>query len=196
MRLEDAALYLQLDRAPSAPADAASLVRAAIAGGADVIQMPGTDGMAAETHAAIVAVCREDDALVLVADDCAAAIAAQADGVVLSGSEGSLGQARASLGMTALVGMQVGHIDEAGLALEVGVDFLIYVGGTATPGAFAMLAGAAGNILYAGGLDGPDAARAVVAGGVYRLCVAASRVQDGNVAENVAAYSRILGRCL
>ena len=50
--------------------------------------------------------------------------------------------------------------------------------------------------LFAAGLSSPDDARAVVEGGVYRLCVEASLLADGDVTENAAAFSRLLGRMI
>ncbi len=196
MRLEDAALYLELDVPLTNPDAAAALAAAAIAGGADILETPGGDTIGRAVLEAIVAVCRRDDALVVVRDDCAFAAAGGADGVLLSRPDASPGQARAVLGMDALLGMRSHTVDEARLALEVGIDFLVHVGGGASPGVFAALPGAAGNILYAGGIEGPDVGAAVVSGGVYRLCVKASGVPDGALTPYVAAYSRLLGRCL
>jgi len=196
MRLEDAALYLELDCAPETPDAAAVLATAAIAGGVDVLEMPGGDAMSPAVRAAIVEVCRREDALAVVTDDCAAVLAAGADGVLLTGPDVALGYARATLGMAALVGVRAKAVNDAQLALEVGVDYLVYAGGAATPGVLAMLPRAAGSIVYAGRVDGPETAREVVAGGMYRLSLTASQALGDDVTESIAVFARLIGRCL
>jgi thiamine monophosphate synthase len=141
-------------------------------------------------------VCREDDALLIVADRAETAAAVGADGLHLSGGGPEIGMARVVMGGDALVGMTSRTVEEAGLALEVGADYLLHYGGTECPAVFAGLGRSAGVPLFAAGLDGLEDARRIVEAGIYRLCVDGDRIGQGDTTEALAEYSRVLGRSM
>lgn len=194
MHLEDACLYLILDDATPAPE---TFCAAAIAGGADVIQLSAPLAAKPDVREAVREVCRRDDALLIVADDAAAAVDGKADGLHLSTASASVGQARAVVGLDGIVGISTHSSSDALLGIEVGVDYLLHWAGTLCPGVFAGLPGATGLPLYAAGVESLEDARTIVERGVYRLCIEAARLGGGeDVAEQVAAYSRVLGRSI
>jgi thiamine-phosphate pyrophosphorylase len=193
MRLEDAFLCMNVDR-PLDDGLLASWCREAIAGGVDVILL--SDAIAVESDArAARAVCREDDALFILGADSESAASLDADGVHLDSPEDEVGQARAVVGFDKLVGVSASSVDEGKLGLAVGVDLLLLDVGVG-PTAFQAIRSASSMPLYASGLAGIDEAAEVVGWGVYRLCVNASALADGDVTEQMAAYSRLLGRSI
>jgi len=198
MRLEDALLYLILDTPGQAPDDLDALCGDAIAGGVDVIQISkvGKQGIPMELAQRIHGVCRRDDALLLLGNDADLARELGADGVLLDSDTASIGQARAVLGMDAVVGLSTTTVDDAELGLEVGADYLVHWAGTGCASAFASLPGATGLPLFAAGISELEDARQVVATGVYRLCVQSSLLSETNVTDQAAEYSRLLGRCI
>lgn len=191
MRLEDALLYVILEKEPSGGVGA--FCAAAIAGGVDVIHLGR--GLAGEASA-VREVCRRDDALFIVSDDVACAVASGADGTHISDASEPVGQYRAVMGDNGLVGVSTRSRNDALLALEMGVDYLLHWEGAACAAAFASLPGAAGNALFAAGMAGLDEAREVVDSGVYRLCIDAAALDVGDVTAGAAAYSRLLGRSI
>ena len=194
MRLEDSLLYLVLNTPVSGPVEA--FCAAAIAGGVDVVQVSPDVAADAERLMAVRDVCRQSDALLVVSDDPATAQSVAADGLHLSEATGSVGQARAMLGVDSIVGMSTRSGSDAMLGLEVGADYLLHWAGTAAPGVFAGLPGAAGQVLFAAGITSIDDAQRVVEGGVYRLCIESDLLAGDNVTESAAAYSRVLGRSI
>ncbi|MBT3191954.1 MAG: thiamine phosphate synthase [Verrucomicrobia bacterium] len=194
MRLEDALLYMIL-KAPAAgsPSD---FCAAAIAGGVDVIHVSAEVAANAEQLQAVHDVCRRDDALLVVADDAAIGLSVEADGLHLSASTASVGQARATMGMDTIVGMSTRSSSDAILGLEVGADYLLHWEGTLSPSVFSGLPGAAGQALFAAGLSSVDDARSIVERGVYRICIESPLLEGGDPSELAAAYSRVLGRSM
>jgi len=191
MRLEDALLYVMLEKEPAG--GVAGFCEAAIAGGADVIHLGR--GLKAEA-AAVREVCRRDDALLVISDDAESARESGADGAHISDASEPVGQYRAALGEGGILGVSTRSRNDAVLALEMGVDYLLHWEGPACATAFASLPGAAGNALFAAGLEGLADARAVVETGIYRLCIDAAVLDAGDVSASTAAYSRILGRSI
>jgi len=194
MRLEDSLLYLILDSAVGS--DAAGFCAASIAGGVDVIHIPadmsGDEGIVASVRD----VCRRDDALFVVSDDADVAVDVESDGLHLSSAAQSVGQARAMIGVDGLVGVSTQAVNDAILALEIGADYLLHWAGTGCPAAFSGLPGAAGSVLFAAGLSSLDDARAVVDGGVYRLCIDSKLLDVDDVTGSAAEFSRVLGRSI
>jgi thiamine-phosphate pyrophosphorylase len=196
MRLEDALLHVEVKVDAATLSAAAATCEQIIEGGGDVIHLatdPGLDGLA-DALEAMAVVCRRDDALLVVRD--LAELAGAADGVHLTNTEMSVPLARAQAGDGKLVGMSSGTVEEAMVALEVGVDYVLHTAGSGCAGAFAALRGLAGVPLVAGGLSGPDDARHVVERGIFRLGIGVSARAAGELRESVAVYSRILGRSL
>ena len=193
MRIEDAFLYMILDECGGAAPD--EVCAAAIAGGVDIIQVPGA-GADPALLASVCSVCRRDDAMLVISDDAAAATEAGADGVHLSSAEASIGVARAMMGGEGVLGVSTQTSNDALLGLEMGVDYILHWGGIGCPGIFAGLQGAAGSALFAAGLASLDDAQSLVDRGVYRLCIESKLLQDGDIAEKAAAFSRVLGRSI
>jgi thiamine monophosphate synthase len=191
MRLEDALLYLILDAVPAVGIE--TFCEAAIAGGVDAIQL----GPALCAEASVVRdVCARDDALFIVSDRALGATGNQADGVLIHDASLPIGQYRGMMADGAIVGMATRSRNDALLALEMGVDYVLHWEGILSPATFAALPGAAGNALFAAGLTGIDDARRVVDAGVYRLCIEASVLNGDDVTESAAAFSRLLGRSI
>ncbi len=191
MRLEDSLLYLIIETAPSMGLE--PFCEAAVAGGVDIIHLGPRLLTAAE---AVCALCHRVDALLVVSGDAGVARAACADGVHIGEATAPVGQYRAGLGGKGLVGVSTHSRDDAMLALELGVDFLLHWAGTRCAAEFSSLPGAAGNALFAAGLETLDDARVVVDTGVYRLCINAALLEGGDVTGKAAAFSGILGRCI
>src|SRR5581483_11684767 len=106
-RLAAARLYLVCDSAP-AGRTLEALLRAAVAGGVDVVQLREKRLAEAELVAvarAAAALCRELGALFLVNDSPAVARAADADGVHGAKEHMPVARARAVLGPQALIGL-------------------------------------------------------------------------------------------
>lgn len=198
MRIEDAFLFVVLDIA-SAPGKAlVEACRAAVAGGADVIQVGGAvqdeAGDTALREAA--AACREEEALLLVTDLPPLAGRVGAHGVHLEGDAVSLNEARAVLGAPGLVGQTVRSRKDALLAVELGPDYLVYEGGAETAPALDGLRGVVSMPVYAGGTSSLAEAEALVAGGMVRVRVAASVLGEGDLTASLARISRCMGRVL
>lgn len=194
MRLEDSLLYLILDSTISG--EIAGFCSLAIAGGVDVIHIPQEMSFDAGIISSVRDVCRNDDAMLIVSDNAFLAKEITADGVHLSSATDSVGQARGEVGVEGIVGMSTRSANDAILAIEVGVDYILHWSGRSCPAIFSGLPGATACTLFAAGLDSHDDASAVVESGVYRLCVEAKLLSDGNVTENAAYFSRILGRSM
>lgn len=191
MRLEDSFLYVIIEKVPAMGLE--PFCEEMVAGGVDVIHL-GTR-MAARAHV-VGNVCKRCDALLIIAEDTRAVLAAGADGLHLGDATAPVGPYRAALGPKSLIGVSTHNTDEAILALEMGADFLLHWAGTRSGSEFASLPGAAGNALFAAGLKSLEEARRLVEGGTYRLCIHADLLEEGNVTENAAAFSRILGRSI
>ena len=200
MKLEDVFLYLVLEWRDESTPGLGECVRAAIGGGVDMIQLRWNGDTAgrpdADAARAVRDVCREEDALLVVRDDADLAAAAGLDGVHLADAGTGLGMARAVVGPDKLIGVSSHSPDEATLALELGPDYLLHHAGEACPAALAGFRGLTAAPLFAAGLDGLDAARNVVEGGMKRLCIDGASIDRTNIQEEMAGYSRLLGRCI
>ncbi|MCK5850590.1 MAG: thiamine phosphate synthase [Kiritimatiellae bacterium] len=199
MKLEDALFYMVIDAEIALDPIVPELCCAAIAGGVDIIRMDcaGQDQAKTEHMAGrIVEVCRAEDALFIVGNNVEIAAAAKADGVHFSSIESSIGMARSCLDVEAIVGLSSTSTDEASLAVEVGADYVLHQGGTASPSVFRALNGAGGVPLFADGIAGQDDVRELVDAGVYRFCIDSNILGRDNITEQAAEFSRILGRCM
>ena len=106
-RLDAARLYLILEREPRGR-PAAETLRAALAGGVDVVQLrdkEGDDPAILEAARELRAACDEHDALLILNDRPDLALECGADGVHLGQDDASVDEARALLGADALVGV-------------------------------------------------------------------------------------------
>ena len=198
MRLEDVLLYFiaDMDRLPSGSASA--FCRAAIGGGADLIHLRGGDvnDPSSVDVAAVASVCRGDDALLVIEDAPQTVVAIDADGVHLGSVDASISLMRAVVGVDKLVGLSARTPDEVALALEVEADYVLHFAGRGCIGAFAGLLGIATVPLFAAGLGGLEEASELVEQGVLRLCIDAASLDGTRIEEEVAEYSRLLGRCI
>lgn len=190
MKLEDALLYLTVDGEGVAGDVLVERCGAFIAAGADVLEF---SGVAASGLSRLVEVCREGDALAMVRDDPEAAVAAGADGVLLTPDGTGIGMARAIVGLDRLVGLLAFDVEQAALGVEVGVDLLVFCGGA---GALAAFRGQGGVVLYAGGIRELTDAQGVIEQGVFRLCIDDGILGGTNPAGELATISRLLGRCV
>lgn len=191
MRLEDALLYVIVESDPVE--GMVPFCEAAIAGGADVIHL-GRD--CAGHVAAVSDVCRREDALLIVSGASDAVVSHAADGAHVCDATAPVGQYRAEMENAGILGMSTRNRTDALLALEMGVDYLLHWEGIRCPGVFASLPGAAGNALFAAGLSDVDEARHVVEAGVYRICIKSDVLKEGTITDQMAVYSRLLGRCI
>jgi len=191
MRLEDALLYLIIETIPDIGLK--PFCEAAVAGGVDIIHLGC--GLAGEGMA-VLEVCRRTDALLVISEDAVAARNTGADGVHIPDATAPVGRYRAELGAKGIVGVSTRSRNDALLALEMEVDYLLHWAGPRCAAEFATLPGAAGNALFAAGLETLDHAREVVESGVYRLCIHAGLLEGDDVTRKAAAFSGILGRCM
>jgi len=105
------------------------VVRAALAGGARLVQLREKDLEGGELYAlatALVAECRSAGARLLVNDRIDVALAAGADGVVLPADSFPTDAARALVGEGRLVGRSTHSIEEVEVAARDGCDFALY----------------------------------------------------------------------
>lgn len=198
MRLEDSLLVLVVDLDGMALQQAGDVCRAAIGGGVDMIRLRGNAVTTGDRDAVmpVVAVCEEDDALLVLDDQPSLAAELGVAGVHLSQPDMSESVARVTVGMDRLVGLTTQTLDEARLSLELGVDYIVHVAGSACVAAFASLRGLASIPLYAGGIQSIEDASAIVNAGTVRLCVDGSSLNGDSIQEEMAAYSRLLGRSI
>lgn len=183
MELEDAWVGCSLD-ASLALAEAPAFCRALIGNGCDMLACPAER---LDLFEAILPVCREEDALLLFSgmvpemDGC--------QGILLEGGAAGLGVARAQMGSDTILGSRVTTPNDAALALELGVGFLLY-SGTLPASVVGSLPGAMGVPLFVGGQHDPDAVEA----GRFRFWVEATAGMTAPDA--VRACSQALGRVL
>lgn len=199
MRLEDALLYLVVDPSGHTADSVRAYCECAIAGGVDVIQLAGTpadDATPEDLLLSARAICQSEDALFFVENDSATAQRVEADGVLISTPESSIGHVRAMVSDSCIVGRYTHTPTDAQLAIEVGADFLVHGAGSGCPAAFAALPEATGLPLYAGAIASIDEARGLVDQGVYRLCVHSSLMDSETITAQAAEYSRLLGRSM
>lgn len=192
MHLEDAFLCVSLD-VDAVVGSSAEWCRHAIAGGADLVMLhPGSGDYSMLQPVADI--CRDDDAMLVLSGDPDAGTFLGADGVHLPGVDANIGEARAVMGLCCLVGVSVGSIDEARLALQIGADYLLYTGEDLS--VLPVLRSIATVPMYVS--DGGDFERAkdVIDAGVFRLSVNGSGIAVGDVTESIAEFSRLLGRCI
>jgi thiamine-phosphate pyrophosphorylase len=182
-RLRTARLYFVCDARPGG-GDLEALLRAALSGGADIVQLREKELSRAEIERAAQTfrrVCDTYSALFIVNDDPDLARACDADGVHLGQDDGSVEETRGLLGPDAIIGLST-HSEEQIAASDgadvdhisvgpiwetptkagrpaVGLDLISHAAGHATHPFFAI-----------GGIDASNAAQ-VVEAGATRLCV-------------------------
>lgn len=123
-------LYVITDeraRGETTPANHERIARAAIAGGASLLQLRGKKTPALqlqEIARRLRVLTREAGVLLLINDDPQLALAVDADGVHLGPGDATLSQARRILGEERLIGISCGDTGEACAALQNGADYI------------------------------------------------------------------------
>jgi len=197
VRLEDSFIYFMIDASTGEASRIVSICETAIGCSADIVQLRGLGEGSRDIVDDVAAVCRRDDALLIIAGDPYLASETGADGVHLEEEDEAIGIARAVVGPERLVGMSSSDANEAQLAIEVGADYLLHGGGCEGAGALSGIGAGAGVPLFLRGLRSVDEARSVMEHGVYRICLDAAVLDaEGDVGEQVACYARLLGRCV
>lgn len=178
-RLAAARLQLLIGRADG---DVLGLVRAAVGGGVDVVQLRWKGGRTDEVAALAEELVRAvgDRALVLVNDDVEAALAGGAHGVHVGEEDAPVEEVRRRVGPTALIGLSTHDAAAARGAKGRGADYIGFGAMFETttkarprvigPEALATLGGLDVPCFAIGGIDRTNVAR-VVAGGATRIAV-------------------------
>jgi thiamine-phosphate pyrophosphorylase len=182
-RLRTARLYFVCDARPGGK-DPEALLRAALSGGVDIVQLREKELGRAEIERAAATfrrVCDTYSALFIVNDDPDLARACDADGVHVGQDDGSVEAARGLLGPDAIIGLSTHSEEQIAAANELPVDH-ISVGpvwetptkaGRAAVG-LELVSHAAANATHPffaiGGIDTANAEQ-VVQAGATRLCV-------------------------
>jgi thiamine monophosphate synthase len=197
MRLEDALLGVILKARHTTPPQAGRACGAAIAGGADLIQVAAAGAMCPprETLEAVVGACRRDDAMVVFDGNPELACELGADGVHVRDESTPLGYARSVVGIDHVVGTSASSVIDATLALELAPDYLLYYGG-ASRQLLSGLRDLSQAVLFAAGIADIEAAGRAVDEGVYRICVDHDLAGPEDIGERMARFSMTLGRCL
>ncbi|MDO8688466.1 MAG: thiamine phosphate synthase [Dehalococcoidia bacterium] len=120
-------LYVIVDGQPDGDRSGVSIVRAALAGGARIVQLRDKvreKGLLLPVALALRDLCRSAGALFIVNDHVDLAIAAQADGVHVGQKDLPVSLARRLLPIDMLVGCSTNNVDEARKAVEDGADYV------------------------------------------------------------------------
>ena len=186
MRLEDALLQLVIGPGSTAAGDLVETCRAAVQAGSDLIRLPAS--VDKDVIAGVLAVCREEDALLVVEDDLGLCNEVGCDGLHLTSERPEVGYARATLGPGRLLGVTSSTVDETRVAVELNPDYVVQEGGIGCCADFPSLGRVGGVELFAGGLGGTGDARELVTAGIFRLCVMDSILESGEWARDLAEY--------
>jgi thiamine-phosphate pyrophosphorylase len=147
-------LYAMVDTAGGH--DPVELARILLGAGARIIQLRLKDTSSRDFLAAaraIVALCREHGAMLIVNDRADIAMLAGADGVHVGQDDLALADARAIMGASAIIGVSTHSVDQARAAAAGGADYI---------GFGAIYSGGLKNIRNAQGLERLRAVRAAV----------------------------------
>jgi len=178
-------------------------VAAALAGGAGIVQYRDKSGDHDRRHAeasALLTLCRQHGAPLLINDDVALALAVGADGVHLGQGDASLALARARLRPDAIIGITChDRLDLAEAAASGGADYLAFGAmypSASKPGARAcrpeVLTAARRfrlPLVAIGGIT-PDNARPVIAAGADAIAVIASLWQAPDITARARRFSQ------
>lgn len=199
-RLRTARLYFVCDAQPNGE-DPEPLLRAALNGGADIVQLREKSLPRREIELAALTfrrLCDTYSALFIVNDDPELAGACDADGVHVGQDDTAAAEARDALGVDAIVGLSTHSEQQIAAAAEQPVDYISVGPIWETPTkqgrpavGLELISHAAANAAHPffaiGGID-PSNAADVVAAGARRLCVVRA-IRD---AENPAAVAERL----
>ena len=162
-----------------------------IEAGADAICLANASVL---SGSGLISVCRANDALVFGASaDAFPMGAGDFDGLVAADVSGAPGVLAA--GADVLAGVQTSRDDDAALAAELGLDFIVHRGDPAEGAVFRGIQALTPSPVFAGPVASKDDAVRLVEAGVFRLWGHVCFEND-DVVERVANWSRALGRCL
>ncbi len=200
-------LYLVTDERLSRGRQTAEIVRAAIRGGVDAVQLRGKDLPMSEQVAigrALRQITREAGVLFIVNDRADLAVALDADGVHVGQDDLPADLARLVVGPGRIVGVSAATIPEALAARDAGADYLGVgaIFGTATksdageptgPALLGTIAGAVALPLVGiGGINASNAAE-VIAAGASGVAVVSAIVAADDPEEAARALKRLIG---
>jgi len=120
-------LYVIFDPAVAPGGDEVQIARAALDGGARLIQLRDKTrekGLQLPVAEALQALCRERGALFIVNDHVDLALAADADGVHLGQKDMPIDEARPIVGPDRIIGVSTNNVQEALAAQEAGADYV------------------------------------------------------------------------
>jgi len=204
-RLRTARLYFVCDARPES-GDLEALLRAALSGGADIVQLREKRLGRAEIERAAGTyrrVCDNYGAPFILNDDPDLARACDADGVHLGQDDGSVAEARALLGPDAIIGLSTHSEEQIEAAAAADVDHISVGPVWETPTkagrpavGLELVSYAAGHSAHPffaiGGIDTANAGQAVEAGAT-RLCVVRAIRDAADPAAAAAALRRTVG---
>jgi thiamine-phosphate pyrophosphorylase len=182
-----------------------ALARAALAGGAAVIQYrskQASRAMRREQAEGLAELCRAHGAPLIVNDDLELALETGADGVHLGADDGDLGAARLKIGADRLLGASCyNRLDLAVSAKEAGADYVAFGSVFASPtkpaavraplALFAKARATVGLPLVAIGGITPENAAEVVAAGADALAVISALFDAPDVSGRAQAFTRL-----
>ncbi|MFM8333876.1 MAG: thiamine phosphate synthase, partial [Candidatus Methylumidiphilus sp.] len=121
-------LYAITAESPASPEQLANQVRAALRGGAKVIQYRAKSSADRHAEASLVlAECRAAQVPLIINDDIGLALAVGADGVHLGKDDGTAAQARQVLGASAIIGVSCyDSLERARAAQAEGADYVAF----------------------------------------------------------------------
>jgi len=208
MRLADARLCVITDPALAPGRDHVAVAAAALAGGADVIQLRDKAGSLRDLllqARAIRTLCRERGALFIVNDRVDLALAAEADGAHVGQEDLPAPLARRLLGGKAMLGVSTHSVEQARAALEAGADYIgfgpMFATGSKETGypprgleALAAVRAAVGRlpILAIGGIT-QESAGAVIQAGATAPAVISAVVAAPDIRAAAAAFVATVG---
>jgi thiamine-phosphate pyrophosphorylase len=204
-RLRTARLYFVCDARPGGE-DPEALLRAALSGGVDIVQLREKELSRAEVERAATTfrrVCDTYSAPFIVNDDPDLARACNADGVHLGQDDGSVAEARALLGPAAIIGLSTHSEEQIEAANAADVDHISVGPIWETPTkagrpavGLELVSHAAGHASHPffaiGGVDAANAAQ-VVEAGASRLCVVRAIRDAPDPSAAAAALRGIVG---
>jgi thiamine-phosphate pyrophosphorylase len=204
-RLRTARLYFVCDARPEGR-DLEALLRAALSGGVDIVQLREKQLGRVEIERAADTfrrVCDTYSAPFIINDDPELARACDADGVHIGQDDGSVAQARELLGPDALIGLSTHSEEQIAAAADADVDHISVGPIWETPtkvgrpavglDLVAHAAEHAAHPFFAiGGID-PGNAAAVIEAGATRLCVVRAIRDAGDPTAVAEALRRTLG---
>jgi len=189
MYLEDAMLALYIDVEDTQTSDIANFCTKAINGGIDMIVVAGDTN---SSTSQIAEVCKQEDIL-LVFTDISKFEEIQGDCFLNMSNEISIGQAAGMLCNGEKNGQYVTSVNEALMATEVGVDFLVFQ--QEYPDKNSLMAIESSIPIYVGKIRSIEQAREFAENGIIRMLLDIKDYDESlPVTDYYAAISKAIGR--